>query len=51
MIKRIPLEQLEEIGVTRIMMSGGGLGLDDMADEGVRPALEALREQVDKLTG
>ena len=50
-IERIPLEQLEEIGVTRIMMSGGGLGLDDMADEGVRPALEQLREQVDKLTG
>ena len=50
-IERIPLEQLEEIGVTRIMMSGGGLGLDDVADEGVRPALEALREQADKLTG
>ncbi len=50
-IERIPLEQLEEIGVTRIMMSGGGLGLDDVPDEGVRPALEALREQVDKLTG
>ena len=50
-IERIPLEQLEEIGVTRIMMSGGGLGLDDVPDEGVRPALEQLREQVDKLTG
>ncbi len=48
---RIPLEQLDEMGVTRIMMGVGGAGLSEVKDEEVRPALERLRERVDKATG
>ena len=50
-LTRIPLGQLEEIGVTRLMMGVGGGGLDAVDDDGVRPALEQARERVDQLIG
>lgn len=50
-MSRIPLGQLEEMGVTRLMMSLGGLALTEVTDEEVRPTLERLRETVDKATG
>ena len=46
----MPLGQLEEIGVTRLMM-----GREDfvarMTDEQVPAAMERLREELDKLRG
>jgi len=50
-MSRIPLGQLEEMGVTRLMMGLGGLALTEVTDEEVRPTLERLRETVDKATG
>ena len=51
MTSRIPLEQLEEMGVTRLMLGLGGPALEGVTDEEVRPALERARERVDQLTG
>ena len=50
-LSRMPLGQLEEIGVTRIMMGVAGGGLDAVGNDEVRPTIERLREQVDGLTG
>ena len=51
MTSRIPLEQLEEMGVTRLMLGLGGPALEGVTDDEVRPALERARERVDQLTG
>ena len=44
---RIPLPQLEEMGVTRLVVNVAG----PISEEEVRPALEDSRERIDKLTG
>ena len=48
---RIPLAQLEEIGVTRLVVNVAGPGSDGVSDEEVRPTLERARERIDALTG
>lgn len=45
-VNRIPLGELEKLGVTRVMM-----GLQEAKDEDVRPLLERHRETIAKLTG
>ncbi|MXY71693.1 MAG: LLM class F420-dependent oxidoreductase [Dehalococcoidia bacterium] len=44
---RIPLGQLEEMGVTRLVVNVAG----PVSEEEVRPALESARERIDGLTG
>ena len=48
---RIPLEQLEEMGVTRLVVNFAGAGSDGIGEEEVRPALESAWERIDKLSG
>ena len=48
---RIPLGQLEEMGVTRLMVGLGGAALEGVDEDEVRPAVEQARERVDALTG
>ncbi len=48
---RIPLDRLEEIGVTRLVVNVAGPGSDGVPDEEVRPTLERARERIDALAG
>jgi len=50
-VSRIPLDQLEEMGVTRLMVGLGDAALEGVTEDDVRPAVERARERVDQLTG